>query len=106
MLAERKAIGQRRTEAAEKRGKGFKAHELNDELPATEPTPERAAELADEFHRRLAELPDELERQIATRRLQGFSNQEIASALEVGLRTVERKVGLIRRTWQAQADTD
>jgi RNA polymerase sigma factor (sigma-70 family) len=101
MLTERKAISQRRAERAVKRGGIVRREELPPEVEAPEPSPELAAELAEEFNQRLSELPDDIEREIAIRRLQGFSNTEISEALNIGLRTVERKLGLIRRTWQS-----
>lgn len=104
MLTERKAITQRRREWAQRRGGTGPKLELPSDVEAPEPTPEMAAELAEEFEQRLAELPDDVEREVAVRRLQGFSNAEIAEALDVGLRTVERKLGLIRRTWQSRID--
>jgi RNA polymerase sigma factor (sigma-70 family) len=100
MLTERRAISQRRSELAQKRGGDKTKHPLPDQLHAHEPTPEQALQFAEELDRRLAELPDELERDIAIRRMQGYSNAEIADDLGIGLRTVERKLALIRRTWQ------
>lgn len=104
MLTERKAVSQRRAEWAQRRGGAGPKPELPSDVEAPEPTPEMAAELAEEFEQRLAELPDDVEREIAIRRMQGFSNAEIAEALGVGLRTVERKLGLIRRTWKSCID--
>ena len=104
MLTERKAISQRRSEWAQRRGGAGPKQELPADVEAPEPTPEMAAELAEEFGQRLAELPDEIEREVAIRRMQGFSNLEIADALNIGLRSVERKLGLIRRTWESHID--
>ncbi len=42
---------------------------------------------------------DEQSRSIATARMNGSTNREIATALGCGLRTVERKLELIRRVW-------
>jgi RNA polymerase sigma factor (sigma-70 family) len=100
MLTERKAISQRRAEWAQKRGGSEPKQELPIDLEGPEPSPELAAELAEQFQQRLEELPDELERAVAIKRMQGFSNAEIAEALDVGVRTVERKLSLIRRTWR------
>lgn len=101
MLTDRRAIGQQRIEAAEKRGGRLGRRELHEELQAPEATPELAAQLAEEFQRRLDQLPDPVERDIAIQRLQGYNNREIAERLGIGLRTVERKLNLIRRTWGA-----
>ena len=99
MLTERKAFHQKRKEFALKRGGKQTFEELVTDLPCPDPAPEVAAELAEEFNRRLNELPDDLDRQIALKRLQGYSNSEIANSFGIALRTVERKVSLIRRIW-------
>ena len=101
MLTERKAISQRRAEWAQKRGGPEPKLELPQDLEGPEPSPELATELAEQFEQRLAALPDDLEREIAVKRMQGFDNSEIAEMLDVGRRTVERKLALIRRTWQS-----
>lgn len=64
-----------------------------------EPTPEFISILDEEHERLLAALRDDTQRQIATLRLQGFANEEIAERLGVALRTVERKLNRIRETW-------
>lgn len=99
MLTERKAFSQRRAQRAQKRGGGRSPQQIPLDLASPEPTPELAVGLAEEYHRRLAELPDDLEREIAVKRLQGYSNRQIAESLDIPLRTVERKLNLIRRTW-------
>lgn len=73
--------------------------ELSTELISAEPTPDQAAQFAEEVHSRLADLPGKLERTIAIRRMQGHSNSEIAEELDVSQRTVERKLNLIRQMW-------
>jgi hypothetical protein len=64
------------------------------------PTPDEAAALAEEAEQRLAQLPDDL-RAIAQYRLQGYMNEEIAALPEMrcSVRTVERKLRLIREAW-------
>jgi DNA-binding CsgD family transcriptional regulator len=47
-------------------------------------------------------LPDETQRHIARLRLEGHANEEIAKELGISLRTVERKLGLIRELWSAE----
>jgi RNA polymerase sigma factor (sigma-70 family) len=69
-------------------------------LLAREPTPDAAAEMADEC-RRLLDLLDEPElRQIALRKVEGYTNEEIAAELDCVPRTVERKVRRIRLLWK------
>ena len=64
-----------------------------------EPTPEFAAELAEDLERRLEALDDETLRQIALWKMEGYQNEEIAEHLGCVTRTVERKLQLIRRLW-------
>jgi DNA-directed RNA polymerase specialized sigma24 family protein len=63
-----------------------------------EPSPEFAAEVAEEFRRRLEALDEEL-RLVAVAKMEGHSNAEIAARLGVVERTVERRLGLIRACW-------
>jgi RNA polymerase sigma factor (sigma-70 family) len=64
-----------------------------------EPTPEEAAEVADECRRLLDLLEPEL-RQIALWKVEGYTNVEIATRLDCVARTVERKVHRIRLLWK------
>jgi RNA polymerase sigma factor (sigma-70 family) len=68
------------------------------------PTPEEAAEVADEC-RRLLDLLDEPElRQIALWKVEGYTNEEIAARLDCVSRTVERKVRRIRLLWKHELE--
>jgi DNA-directed RNA polymerase specialized sigma24 family protein len=64
-----------------------------------EPTPDQAAQFADECDRLFARLDDPVLRTVALRRLEGFSSEEIAAELNVSARTVDRKLGLVRAVW-------
>jgi DNA-directed RNA polymerase specialized sigma24 family protein len=64
-----------------------------------EPTPEFAAQIADELRRLLAELRDDPLRQVALLRMEGYRNDEIALRMKCSLRSVERKLDLIRQVW-------
>jgi RNA polymerase sigma factor (sigma-70 family) len=71
-----------------------------EQLLAREPTPEQAAQMADEC-RRLLDLLDEPQlRQIALWKVEGYTNEEIAERLDCVTRTVERKVSRIRLLWK------
>lgn len=69
----------------------------------TEPTPELAAEVADQCDFLLAQLEDDSQRQIALLKLEGYTDLEICDRAGCGLRTVQRKLAKIRDTW-AQHD--
>lgn len=68
----------------------------------SDPTPEFAALVAEEFRRLLDALGDENLRQVALRRMEGYTNDEIAAHLGCARRTVARRLVLIRRTWGAE----
>jgi len=65
-----------------------------------EPTPEFAALVAEEYRNRLDSLEDETLRRIATWKLEGYTNEEIAAHLGCALRTVANKLKLIRLKWE------
>ncbi|MGZ0172564.1 MAG: ECF-type sigma factor [Planctomycetales bacterium] len=75
-----------------------------EEIISQEPTPEFAAQIADEFQSLLARLEDETLQSVALWKLEGFTNDEIAEKLECVPRTVERKLQLIRTLWQRSVD--
>ena len=76
-----------------------------DQLVCRAPTPEFAALFADECRHRLDSLRDESLRRLALLKMEGYTNAEIAGQLNCGLRTVDRKLELIRKTWRAEGPT-
>jgi DNA-directed RNA polymerase specialized sigma24 family protein len=107
-VTERKATDLLRRQRRQKRGGGHVAPEadlaapegdLLDHLAGAAPTPEFAALVAEEYRRRLESLPEEALRRVAVLKLEGYTNQEIAGRISLGLRSVVRKLDLIRRTW-------
>jgi DNA-directed RNA polymerase specialized sigma24 family protein len=75
-----------------------------EQVVGPEPTPEFAALVADECRHLLAALGDETLRRIALLRMEGYSDPEIAARLGCGLRTVGRKLDLIRKTWLREVE--
>ena len=75
------------------------------ELIGREPDPEVVARVGEECQRLLGLLTDPTLRLIAVRKLEGFTNEEIAAELGVVCRSVERKLNLIRQRWAAEAGT-
>jgi DNA-directed RNA polymerase specialized sigma24 family protein len=65
-----------------------------------EPTPAFAAEVAERTQHLLDALGKEELRKVAVRKMEGYSNAEIAAELGCVERTVERKLDLIRKRWQ------
>jgi DNA-directed RNA polymerase specialized sigma24 family protein len=70
-----------------------------EEFPGSEPTPDFAAEFAEQCQRLLDRLGDASLRTVALRKMEGYTNAEIADALGCGVRTVERKLRVIRSLW-------
>jgi DNA-directed RNA polymerase specialized sigma24 family protein len=116
VITERKALDQARRQRRLKRGSGriLGTPELADgdlegrgvaSVPAPEPTPEFAAMVADECNDLLGRLRDDSLRRVARLRMEGYTNEEIADRLGCSLRSVARKVELVRRTWLGEGGT-
>ena len=73
------------------------------EVLSREPTPDEVAGFAENYHRFLARLQEPPLRTIALRRLEGQTTREIARALDVSTKTVERKLQLIRAIWSEES---
>jgi DNA-directed RNA polymerase specialized sigma24 family protein len=106
MLTVRKAINRARYERRQKRRPARQATQFPDDpldqAPGCEPTPEFAAEVAEEFRRLLELLPEGEFRSVAMWKMEGFSNAEIAGKLRRSEGTVERKLAFIRKCWQGE----
>lgn len=79
-----------------------KPESLSDIL-SKEPTPEFAAEVADQLDQLLTRLDatgDADLRKVALLKMQGYSTKEVADQMRCVRRTVERKLGLIARLWE------
>ena len=61
------------------------------------PTPQFEAQLLEEYQKLIDSLNSESLKEVARCKFQGFTNKEIASTLGCALRTVERKMEIIRR---------
>ena len=68
-----------------------------------EPTPDFACEVAEQAERLLQMIPQDTTRHVAEMKMAGFTNDDIANDLDCGLRTVERKLALIRRIWSEKS---
>ncbi len=64
-----------------------------------EPTPEFAAQVAEQFQRLLDLLGDNKLRQVALWKMEGYTNDEIAHKFGCAVRTVERRLRVIRSLW-------
>jgi RNA polymerase sigma factor (sigma-70 family) len=112
-----KAIDLRERETRQKRGGGRVGGDsvldelLGDEdgaagvgqVVGAEPTPALAAQVAEEFRRLLTLLPGDELRTVALRKMEGYTNAEIAIELGCADATVERRLKLIRSVWKPGA---
>lgn len=71
-----------------------------------EPSPEFALEVAEESERLLDFLEDPTLKELALLRLQGLTQDAISDRLGIAKRTVERRMGLIRKLWLERAEKD
>jgi DNA-directed RNA polymerase specialized sigma24 family protein len=108
VITERKAVDLMRREGRKSRG-GGKVRSLSqaDGWEAAEvvdpgPSPEFAAQVADEFRRLLDLLGDDSLREVAIARLEGYTNRQIAQRIGCIEQTVERKLRAIRRLWAGE----
>jgi DNA-directed RNA polymerase specialized sigma24 family protein len=69
-----------------------------------EPSPDFAAQVAEQFERLLGALKDETLRRVALWKFEGYTNEEIAGKdkLDCSERTVERKLGVIKSLWEKE----
>src|SRR5262249_51410471 len=107
-ITARKAVDLRRHEHRSKRrapvGTGRGGRPAPGAVIGREPDPEFVARVADECQRLLGLLTDSTLHTIAVRKMEGFTHAEIAAELGVVCRTIERKLNIIRRLWEAEAD--
>ncbi len=105
-LTERHAYDLRVAEGRQKRGGDRVQDDAGriDEIACPEPTPEFAAQVAEECRRLLGMLGDEELRRIALLKLEGYTNDEIAVQLGCVRSTVERRLRLIRTRWQQEIE--
>jgi DNA-directed RNA polymerase specialized sigma24 family protein len=116
LLTARKAVDQAQHERRQKRGGGAVLDEAAlpgpadssargaalEQIEGREPTPAFAAQVAEECCRLLERLDSPELSRIALCKMEGYSNEEIAAQLGCGLRTVERRLRLIRSIWEEE----
>ena len=111
-LTARKAWHLRREEATQKRGgrvvrlgqaDGPDGTPLLEQIISTEPTPEMAVQVAEEFERLLRSLDNDKLREVAVLRMQDFAVDEIAHLQKCARDTVKRRLRVIRHVWSNEA---
>jgi DNA-directed RNA polymerase specialized sigma24 family protein len=73
-----------------------------DEALSREPSPEMAAQMAEEYERLLLLLKDDQLRQVAVLRMENHTVEEIALRIGCAPRSVKRKLQLIRQLWEEE----
>jgi DNA-directed RNA polymerase specialized sigma24 family protein len=73
-----------------------------EEILGREPSPEFAAQVAEECQALLNRLGDPELQAVAVWKMEGYTNEEIAAKLGCVARTVERKVRVIRSIWSQE----
>jgi RNA polymerase sigma factor (sigma-70 family) len=98
-ITARKAINQVKRQQAKKRSSAAEEAVPDiGQLVGDEPTPQFAAEVAEQVERLLGVLDDDL-RTVATLKLEGFTNAEIAERFGIVERSIARKLARIRAEW-------
>ena len=115
VITARKALDQLAHEQSQRRGGGTLQGESRiypgasewdeaaiEQVVGEEPTPEFAAQVAEEYGRLLELLGDETLRQVAVWKMEGYGHDEIAEKLTCSRRTVARKLDTIRIIWSQE----
>jgi DNA-directed RNA polymerase specialized sigma24 family protein len=111
-ISKQKVVNYIRRESAQKRGFSVVYNESDapiagtgsgflvlDQLIGDAPTADLIVSLDEEFHRLLGLLDDKRLQKIAILRVEGYTVPEIANRLTISIRSVERKLQLIREAW-------
>lgn len=119
MITSRKSIRQMQRERTQKRGganvrgesiflafDGNPSRENLAQLMTAGPDPQFQAIVNEEFTRLLDSLQDPGLRDIALWKLEGYTNAQIAEKLNRNVRSVERKLKLIRMQWSRENSDD
>jgi DNA-directed RNA polymerase specialized sigma24 family protein len=111
LLTDREAINHRRRATSERRGGGRVLNEgelgrSGDSplvrLAGREPTPEDAAQLAEDCRRLFGQLRDPGLEEVARLKMECYSVEEIAALLGCVPRTIQRRLNLIRQIWSGE----
>lgn len=104
-LTARKAVDLLRRECRLKRSPTRTAADFDlEDLIAPDLSPDFAAQMVEQCRLLLDGLGDPQLRQIAQWKMEGYTSAEIANRTGCTERTVERKLRVIRRLWQEEAD--
>ena len=92
---------QKRNPIRFKDSKGISSETAIESENSKDQAPDVVAEFADQFRYLMEMLPRDDMRTIVGLKLEGYTNREIASKLERGLSSIERKLKSIREVWES-----
>jgi RNA polymerase sigma factor (sigma-70 family) len=98
LLISRKAVDHYRHAKRQKRDE-LRTVALDHDVAVSDTDPALTAGIADDLRALFDRLPSSTLRQVAVLKLDGYTNEEIAEQLHCTVRTVRRRVGLIRSLW-------
>lgn len=99
-----KALSVQRRQLAQKRD--VRRAESLEQILQADPSAELVDSVIDEGNRLLETLPDDSLRVVARMRMEGYSNQEIADHIDRSVKSVERKLRLIRKVLETTLAAD
>jgi DNA-directed RNA polymerase specialized sigma24 family protein len=112
LLTSRKASHQRRDQQRQKRGGGvtFQSETCGgsddasvlEQIVSREPTPEFAAQVAEECQVLLRKLEDAELEAVALARMEGYTVEEIGKQMGYAARSIKRKLQMIRAIWEKE----
>ncbi|HEX6960748.1 MAG TPA: ECF-type sigma factor, partial [Lacipirellula sp.] len=103
----RKALNERKRQHAQKRDRDVEHSAVDvSRIAGSEPPPDFGPRLIEAIETLVLSLDNESLRLIALRKLEGFTNEEIACELGVARRTVVRKLTRIRQEWEEPTEFD
>lgn len=118
VITARKVSHQLRERSAKKRGEGATRGESVfevdvgammagiDRVIGNSPTPDFALQVSEESERLMQMLPDDSFREVARLKFEGYSNEEISQLSGQSLRTVVRRMSLIRKLWNSEFESE
>src|SRR5690606_1419609 len=101
IITARKAIDQIKRQCVQKRAHSREVQVDDVEsFIGVQPSPEFVVEFVDLMEKLVMGLDDEVLRKIVDLKLQGYTTEEVAAALDISKRTVDRKLRRIRQEWE------
>ena len=96
----RKAVNELKRQRTKKRDRASEQPMADEQqIAGIEPSPDFALRLAEAIQSLVHDLGDATLQTIAQRKLEGYTNEDIAKELNVSTRTVVRKLARIRQEW-------